>query len=147
MLVWWDRQKYGDTISEEELKGESKWILGTKIGGLRIGDLHQGVQKKSENTTETSKSYYLPLIAADKSRAGYDAILNGYLGNNGVIRYRLPGTPASDEDHPDEPEIVIPNTGENDLILYLIICTIISLISLNIYKRKILKGKKYNIPS
>ena len=149
-LCWYDENgkssktyNYNEEISSDEINNGSHWILGTKIGGLRIGDLHQGILLKSNNVTGTSKSYYLPIIADDLSTAGYDAILNGYLGNNGVIKYGLSGTPAGDEDN----EIEIPNTADNDFIVYMIMVSLSSLIALNAYKRQFLKGQRYKIPN
>ena len=92
-LSWYDQSgqnsevyNYDDTIPASKLSS-GDWILVTKIGGLRIGDLHQNIQLKTENKTNTSKSYYLPIIADDSSTEGSDAIFNVYLGNNGLLTY------------------------------------------------------------
>ncbi len=73
----------------EDTKSSGTWVLATKIGGLRIGDLHQSILRKQDNNTNTSKSYYLPIIADDLTTEGYDAILDAYLGNNGLLTYKI----------------------------------------------------------
>ncbi len=114
---------YSDVIPEDELiKGE--WVLATKIGGLRVGDLHQSVSVKDENISGTSRNYYLPIIADDLSTEGYDAILNTYLGNNGLIKYNIG-------------KYNLPVTGGVGTILYIVIgITLIGIPIFIIYRKK-----------
>ncbi len=128
-VCWYDESgtfsetyDYKAEIPSEKQNGNTNWVLATKIGGLRIGDLHQGIHIKEENVTETSNSYYLPIIADDKSRAGYDAVLDAYLGNNGLLIYKIE-------------KWAIPDSGSiGRIVITLIGITLIILSSL-LYKR------------
>ena len=95
-LCWYDASgknqetyNYSDTIPEEKKNNGANWVLATKIGGLRTGDLHQSILSKTDNKTNTSKSYYLATIADTLSNEGSDAILDAYLGNNGLLTYKI----------------------------------------------------------
>ena len=115
---------YNDIIPEAE-RVNGDWVLVTKIGGLRIGDLHQNIQLKSENRTATSRSYFLPVIVDDLSNEGYDAILNTYLGNNGLIKYEIV-------------KYLLPESGGIGTIIFIIsgIC-LLGLAVYMIYRKKI----------
>ena len=69
-------------------RNNGNWILATKIGGLRVGDLHQCIGRKTLNETGTSKNYYLPTIGGTTNDTN-DISLNTYLGNNGIIKYKV----------------------------------------------------------
>ena len=137
-LCWYDaNNKYIETYNyDEEVPNDKRnnganWVLATKVGGLRIGDLHQSILLKEENKTDTSKSYYLPVIAGDLSTEGSDAILDTYLGNNGVIKYQLSAK----------------NPNTNDIIrLFMIVfvCSVFGLIVLFIRKKYFKKLKFQN---
>ncbi len=125
-LCWYDANgknsetyNYNETIPSDK-QADANWVLATKIGGLRIGDLHQSILLKDENKTGTSTSYYLPIIADDLSTEGSDVIFDIYLGNNGLLTYKL-----------------IDNPNTNDIIIFLIIVfTINSILLLVLFIRK-----------
>ncbi len=135
-LCWYDANgKYNETynydenIPSDKRNNGANWVLATKIGGLRTGDLHQSILMKEENKTGTSKSYYLPVIADNLSTEGSDVILNTYLGNNGLIKYKF--------------SINSPNT--KDIVFLFIVFFIINSILLLIllYKKNYFKKIKY----
>ncbi len=107
----------------EDIESSSNWVLATKIGGLRIGDLHQSILRKKENKTGTSKSYYLPIIADDPSTIGSDAILDAYLGNNGLLTYKIE-------------KWAIPDAGSIGMIATTIIGITLIIISSLLYKKR-----------
>ena len=64
------------------------WVIATKPGSLRMGDMAEGIKSKESNITGTSYNYYLPTVATDfiKEKSMADStIINSYLGNNGRI--------------------------------------------------------------
>ncbi len=69
--------------------GINDWVIATKPGGLRVGDMAQSLKPKTENTTDTAYNYYLPTISQtteSNSDASADVIvINSYLGNNGRL--------------------------------------------------------------
>ena len=64
------------------------WVVATKPGGVRTGDLAQSRQAKSSNRTGTSYSYYLPVLSKGIVTSEDEdniIIVNSYLGNNGKV--------------------------------------------------------------
>ena len=123
-----EKYDYDDEIPADKL-ADANWILVTKIGGLRTGDLHQSISLKYENKTGTSESYYLPIISGTLSSIGSDVILNTYLGNNGLIKYKF--------------NIDGPNT--KDIVTLFIIFFIINstLLLVLLYRKKYFKKNKF----
>ena len=123
-----EKYDYDDKIPTDKLTG-ANWVLVTKIGGLRIGDLHRSISLKDENKTDTSESYYLPVINGALSDLGSDVILNTYLGNNGLIKYKF--------------NIKAPNT-KDIVALSIIFFTINSILLLVLlYRKKFFKKNKF----
>ncbi len=58
------------------------WSVAAKTGGIRVGDMHNNVQAKGDNATETASNYYVPTLS-ETATAGDGLIINNYLGNNG----------------------------------------------------------------
>ncbi len=129
-LCWYDESgknpetyDYDQEVPKEKLGDGSNWVLATKIGGLRIGDLHQSILRKKDNKTNTSKSYYLPIIADDPSTIGSDAILDAYLGNNGLLTYKIE-------------KWEIPATGSIGTIIVILLGITLIILSSLLYKRQ-----------
>ncbi len=112
---------YNTNIPDDK-KNDGNWVLATKIGGLRIGDLHQSILRKTDNKTGTSKSYYLPVISHANSSKGSDVILSGYLGNNGLLTYKIE-------------KWEIPAAGSIGTIIITLLGIILIIISSLLYKR------------
>ena len=135
-LCWYDANKkyietydYDEEVPSDKRNNGANWVLATKIGGLRTGDLHQSISLKSDNKTGTSKSYYLPIIADDLSTEGSDAILDTYLGNNGVIKYQL--------------AVKNPNTKDIAILFMIVfVFSVVALIAL-LYRKKYFKKIKF----
>ncbi len=76
------------TIEHPQEEGIDDWVVATKPGGIRVGDLSQSIFKKEKNITATANNYYLPTISQNSSSEGdnqYNTIVDGYLGNNGKL--------------------------------------------------------------
>ncbi len=58
------------------------YIIATRPGGLRVGDLAQSLKQKSQNNTQTSRSYYLPTVSVTSDN---NIVINDFLGNNGRL--------------------------------------------------------------
>ncbi len=85
-LVWYD-EKEGKTVPLSDGRpSEGDYVLATKPGGFRIGDMAQNCVRKNNNVTETAGNVYLPTIS--KNSSGKDIIIDGYLGNNGTLRVK-----------------------------------------------------------
>ncbi len=83
-LVWYNPSN-GDTqtfTSNGERPGEN-YVVATKVGGLRIGNMLNGRRQKSNNTTSTAYNYYIPTVSEQSGKD--NIIINGYLGNNGKL--------------------------------------------------------------
>lgn len=78
---------YNEKIPDGEQDGN--WILTTKIGGLRVGDLHQNIIEKENNITSTSSNNQISIVAHSSGTGAKDTILCTYLGNNGVVKYKI----------------------------------------------------------
>ncbi len=61
------------------------WVISTKPGGLRVGDMAQSLRSKSTNATSTAYNYYLPTISSSTDEEGTHIVINSYLGNNGRL--------------------------------------------------------------
>ncbi len=91
---------------------DGQWVVSARPGGLRVGNLAQGIKKKGEkwtpyeeeyiaarfpgseglswgyydkNQTRTSNNYVLPTISTQSNAVMQDIIVNTYLGNNGRL--------------------------------------------------------------
>lgn len=121
---------YNQEIPSSKLDGN--WVLSTKIGGLRVGDLHQNIENKIFNETNTSSNNYLPIVATSSATKGVDAIINEYLGNNGKITFNI----AEIE---QEPIPENPYTGSFVsvmIMIFFIVCLFVILIFYSKYKKK-----------
>ncbi len=106
-------------------KRDGNWILATKIGGLRVGDLHQSIGRKENNETNTSKNFYLPTVGGITEDTN-DISLNTYLGNNGIIKYKV-----------DTWEI--PEAGGIGTAIYIVSGMLLMIIPSLLYKRNCFK--------
>ena len=74
--------------NEEKPQGDN-WVIATKPGGLRVGDMAQSLKSKTTNTTETAYNYYIPTISQTTGSSTDESedviVINSYLGNNGRI--------------------------------------------------------------
>ena len=67
------------------------WVIATKIGGLRTGNMSQNVASKKTNPTDpangkkTSGTYYLPTISRGSGIGADGTVINNYMGNNGRL--------------------------------------------------------------
>ncbi len=64
------------------------YVVATRPGGLRTGDLAQNLRGKQNNSTETAYNYYLPTISTSTTgfeRRDNNVIINIFLGNNGRL--------------------------------------------------------------
>ena len=102
-----------------------------EIGGLRVGDLHQSVGRKTLNETETSKNYYLPTIGSTTDDTN-DISLNTYLGNNGIIKYKV-----------DTWEI--PEAGGSGVTIYIISGMLLMIVPRLLNKKNQLKFQRKGI--
>ncbi len=57
------------------------YVIATRPGGLRVGDLAQSLRQKSQNNTQTSRSYYLPTVSTSND----NIVIDDFLGNNGRL--------------------------------------------------------------
>ena len=84
-LCWYSpsRDTYVNfVIGEDKPTDADDYIIATRPGGLRTGDLAQSLRQKTQNNTKTSKSYYLPIISSTSSS---NIVIDTYLGNNGRL--------------------------------------------------------------
>ncbi len=66
--------------------GIDDWVVATRVGGLRTGDLAQKLRTKESNDTNTARNYYIPTISINSSSGSTDnVIIDIYLGNNGKL--------------------------------------------------------------
>ena len=113
-----ESEKKGDYLCWKNSKGEKtdvydfdkkptegEYVLSTKVGALRVGNLSSNIGTKEKNKTETAYNYYIPTISVTKDNNDVD--ITNYLGNNGrliaqdtllMITKELEGTIESDED-------------------------------------------------
>ncbi len=59
-----------------------KWVLSTKKGALRVGNLSENIRAKASNKSGTATNYYLPTI---KLQDDNSIVVNNYLGNDGKL--------------------------------------------------------------
>ena len=74
--------------SKEAPSDADDYVIATRPGGLRVGDLAQNLRGKTNNATQTAYNYYLPTISS--STSGFktrdnNVIINIFLGNNGRL--------------------------------------------------------------
>lgn len=67
-------------------ENEGQYVIATKPKGLRMGQICKQNNRKSPNVTETANNVYLPTVS--QSSTEDNTVLNGYLGNNGVLRVK-----------------------------------------------------------
>ena len=96
------------------------YVLSTKVGALRVGNLSSNIGTKENNKTETAYNYYIPTISATKENDDVD--ITNYLGNNGrliaqdsllMITKELEGTLESEEDDQFNFEVYIEGKEGN----------------------------------
>ena len=94
----YDFNDYPSTSSGEN------WVLSTKKGALRVGNLSENIRAKATNKSATATNYYLPTITLQEDNS---IVVNNYLGNNGslevsdtllMITKELEGVLESNED-------------------------------------------------
>ncbi len=88
-LCWYsaqanDWEPYSSTKPSKD--GINDWVVATKPGGIRVGNMANSIQVKSTNPTRTSRNYYVPTIS-NSTKPGDQAqiVINNYLGNNGRL--------------------------------------------------------------
>ena len=88
-LAWYNEDsdswiQFEPTAAKPE---DGNWVIATRPGGLRVGDMAQSLRAKSSNKTGTAYNSYLPTISrtSGSSSNDSDVIINSYLGNNGRI--------------------------------------------------------------
>ena len=74
----------GEELTSADFNKYFSFAVAARPGGIRTGDMANNRQAKSENTTGTAYSYYLPTVS-ENSGTDDDVILNSYLGNNGRL--------------------------------------------------------------
>ncbi len=62
---------------------DGTWVIATKPGGLRTGDMAQRLLAKTENRTSTSYNVNIPIVG--NSTSSENITIDNYLGNNGRI--------------------------------------------------------------
>ena len=62
---------------------DGNWVLATKPGGLRTGDMAQSLLSKTANNTSTSRNVNIPVVSG--STESSNIVIDNYLGNNGRI--------------------------------------------------------------
>ncbi len=78
----------GNVVSPDDVTAKpsgdtgDRWVIATKVGGLRTGNINEAAGAKTPNTTQTAGDYIYPTIG----RSGSDPYVNDYLGNNGWLR-------------------------------------------------------------
>ena len=98
-LNWVDTTGKSDPV--DYVKGSSapddsgNWVIATKIGGVRTGNMSKNVQSKNDsdrilykdNTVDpnTAGTYYLPTISRDSGSESHGIVVNNYMGNNGRL--------------------------------------------------------------
>ncbi len=96
-LVWYnlDKKDYSYEESTKDFNGgvkpteEGNWVLATKPGGLRTGNMAESRVQKSENRTDTAYNVDIPIVSENTDSS--NVVMDKYLGNNGkiVIQNRL----------------------------------------------------------
>ena len=84
-LCWYSPSKntyVNFEIGKDKPSDADDYVIATRPGGLRTGDLSQSLRQKAQNNTKTSKNYYLPTISSTSSQ---DIVVDTYLGNNGRL--------------------------------------------------------------
>ncbi|MCH5187206.1 MAG: VWA domain-containing protein [Oscillospiraceae bacterium] len=87
-LVWYDLDTgIFEDFDENGPTGDGKnYVVATKVGGIRVGNMGDHSEegfKDAGNNTQTSTTYYLPTVSENTTND--NAMLNSYLGNNGVL--------------------------------------------------------------
>ena len=91
-LAWYNTDDNGKVSSENikpfdnehlEQPKDGTWVLATKIGGLRTGNLAKMNVAKDHNVTKSASTVYVPTISNNTD--SNNTIVNNYLGNNGRI--------------------------------------------------------------
>ena len=92
-LSWYSPSKHvWEPYSKQKPTYDSSitdWVVATRPGGLRVGDMAQSVIRKTSNTTSTASNTYLPTISSNStgatSKQESNIIVDSYLGNNGRL--------------------------------------------------------------
>ena len=91
-LVWYNPQ--GEGLMKDNIRDYSRtsnippddsgnWVIATKPGGLRVGDLSQMVNNKERNVTNTADTVAVPTVSPNSTKDSI--IIDKYHGNNGKI--------------------------------------------------------------
>ncbi|MCH5278680.1 MAG: VWA domain-containing protein [Christensenellaceae bacterium] len=81
--------------------GNPNWVIATKIGCVRTGNMSRNMQVKDPNMTDpnldsdgnlkpgkirkTASTYYLPTISSSTGADASSTVINNYMGNNGRL--------------------------------------------------------------
>ena len=76
----------GSPTGGKPVENGDKYVIATKPQGLRMGQICKQNNRKAPNTTGTAENVYLPTVSQNSTSD--NTVLNGYLGNNGVLRVR-----------------------------------------------------------
>ncbi len=71
---------FNNGVKPEE---DGEWVLATKPGGLRTGDMAQHLLSKTNNRTNTSYNVNIPVVSSSTDAS--NIVIDNYLGNNGRI--------------------------------------------------------------
>ena len=90
-LSWYNEKteewKPFEANEDKPTSSEGKWVIATRPGGLRVGDMAQSLQQKTENKTNTAYNSFLPTISSSSvSGEESNIIVNVFLGNNGRLQ-------------------------------------------------------------
>ncbi len=85
-LCWKDEngvdKEIHDFDSQPTTSNDSKYVLSTKKGALRVGNLSENIRAKANNKSDSASNYYLPTI---KLLENNSIAVNNYLGNDGKL--------------------------------------------------------------
>ena len=77
----------GSPTGGKPVENGDKYVIATKPKGLRMGQIcKQNNRKEPKNITGTAENVYLPTVSQNSTSD--NTVLNGYLGNNGVLRVK-----------------------------------------------------------
>ncbi len=90
-LVWYNLNNEEASFDENtkpfnggvKPQDDGNWVLATKPGGLRTGDMAQNLLSKTANNTSTSRNVNIPVVSG--STESSNIVIDNYLGNNGRI--------------------------------------------------------------
>ena len=101
----------GNVVSPDDVTAKpsgdtgDRWVIATKVGGLRTGNISEAAGAKTTNTTQTARNYIYPTIGSNDS----GPYVNDYLGNNGWLRLQDTQLLVTKTVLPTESQPVDPN--------------------------------------